>query len=56
MRPQEYLAIARSGLIDGGARVERAIERGGRKLSVPKTPAGRRHIELSPDTLEMVEH
>ncbi|MEZ5749400.1 MAG: hypothetical protein R3D83_05765 [Caenibius sp.] len=55
MRPQEYLAIANSGLCDGGVSVERAIERGGRKLSVPKTPAGRRHIELSPDTLAMVD-
>ena len=55
MRPQEYLAIARSGLCNRGVRVERAIERGGRKLSVPKTRAGRRDIELSPDTLAMVK-
>ena len=56
MRPQEYLAIARAGLRDGGVSVERAIERGGRKISVPKTPAGRRFIELSPDTFAMVTH
>ncbi len=56
MRPQEYLAIARSALMDGGVKVERAIERGGRKLSVPKTRAGRRFIDLSRETFEMVQH
>jgi len=54
MRPQEYLAIARSNLKDGGVKVERAIERGGRKISVTKTPAGRRFIDLSPETYEML--
>ncbi|MCE6978580.1 site-specific integrase [Pseudomonas frederiksbergensis] len=53
MRPQEYVAVARSSFRDGGVHVERAIDRGG-DLSVPKTPAARRFIELSPVTLDIV--
>ena len=45
-----------SNLIDGGIKVDRALERGGYKISVTKTPAGRRFIDLSPDTFEMVRH
>lgn len=56
MRPQEYLVIANAGLIEGGVKVERAVERGGRKISVTKTPAGRRFIDLSDDTFGMVQH
>ncbi|SDE99921.1 Site-specific recombinase XerD [Rhodospira trueperi] len=56
MRPQEYLVIAKSGLHDGGVQVTRALERGGGKLSVTKTPAGRRFIDLSPETYDMVRH
>lgn len=55
MRPQEYLAIARSNLRDGGIYVDRALERGGYKISVTKTPAGRRFIDLSPETYAMVK-
>lgn len=55
MRPQEYVAVAGKNLRDGGIHVDRAIDRGG-ELSVTKTPAGRRFIELSPDTFEMVTH
>ena len=55
MRPQEYVAVAGSNLRDGGIYVDRAIDRGG-MLSVTKTPAGRRFIELSPDTFEMVTY
>lgn len=55
MRPQEYVAVAGSNLRDGGIYVDRAIDRGG-ALSVTKTPAGRRFIELSPETFEMVAH
>lgn len=55
MRPQEYVAVAGSNLRDGGIYVDRAIDRGG-TLSVTKTPAGRRFIELSPDTFEMIAH
>lgn len=55
MRPQEYLAITGSSIKKTGIQVERAIDRGG-ELSVPKTPASRRFIEISPETLEMVIH
>jgi integrase len=56
MRPQEYLAASRSALRDNGIYIDRAIEGGGSEISVTKTPAGRRFIELSPDTLDMVGH
>ncbi|WP_095193965.1 site-specific integrase [Pseudomonas sp. Irchel 3A7] len=56
MRPQEYLAAAQSALTDNGIQVDRAIEGDGSKISVTKTPAGRRFIELSPKTLEIVRH
>src|ERR1700730_7111677 len=56
MRPQEYLAASRSALRDNGIYVDRAVEGGGSEISVTKTPAGRRFIELSPDTLDMVGH
>lgn len=55
MRPQEYLAVAGANLRDGGIHVERAIDSDG-KLSVTKTPASRRFIELSPETFEMVTY
>ena len=56
MRPQEYLALARASIEDHGVRVERAVDGGGKEISVTKTPAGRRFIELSAETLEMVRH
>jgi integrase len=56
MRPQEYLAAAKSALTDHGIRVERAIEGDGSKISVTKTPSGRRFIDLSVGTLSMVQH
>ena len=56
MRPQEYLVIAKDGLVNGGVKVERALERGARKISVPKTKAGRRFIDLSPETFDMARH
>lgn len=55
MRPQEYLVIARSNLRDGGIYIDRALERGGYKISVTKTPAGRRFIDLSPSTYAIVK-
>ncbi|MFK4445201.1 integrase [Caballeronia udeis] len=55
MRPQEYIAIAGRNLLKSGIQVERAIDRSG-ELSVTKTPAARRFIELSPETLDMVVH
>lgn len=55
MRPQEYLAVAQSNLMPASIKVDRAIERGGHKISVTKTPAGRRVIDLSSETLDMVK-
>ncbi len=55
MRPQEYVVVPRANLVDGGVQVDRALERMG-GISVTKTPAGRRFIELSPDTFDMVDH
>lgn len=56
MRPQEYLAVARSAFDAHGVHVTRAIDGSGHSLSVTKTAAGRRYIEISPDTLDMVRH
>lgn len=55
MRPQEYIAAARGNLTDGGITVDRALERMG-GISVTKTPAGHRFIDLSPETVDMVRH
>lgn len=55
MRPQEYVAVAGRNFSADGVHVERAIDRSG-QLSVTKTPAARRFIELSPETLDMVAH
>ena len=56
MRPQEYLAVADAAVRDKGVHVTRAVERSGDKLSVPKTAAGRRFIDLSPEVYDMVRH
>jgi integrase len=56
MRPQEYIILPEFNLTDEGVKVDRALEKGGVKISVTKTPAGRRYIELSPDTVAMVRH
>lgn len=56
MRPQEYIVVPRQNLSEAGVKVDRALERGGAKISVTKTPAGRRFIDLSPHVLEMVLH
>lgn len=56
MRPQEYIVVPRQNLSEAGVKVDRALERGGAKISVTKTPAGRRIIDLSPHVLEMVLH
>lgn len=56
MRPQEYLVVPRSNLRDDGVAVDRAIERPGDRLSVTKTPAGRRFIDLSAETYDIVRH
>lgn len=56
MRPQEYLALARSSIKANGVEVDRALDGGSRNISVTKTRAGRRFINLSDDTLDMVRH
>ncbi len=56
MRPQEYLAISNEALDEHGVNVLRAIDGSGHSLSVTKTAAGRRYIDLSPDVLDMVRH
>ncbi len=56
MRPQETLAVAGANVFPNGVKVDRAIERGGYRLSVTKTPAGRRFIDLSPETAGVVIH
>lgn len=55
MRPQEYVAAARANIIGHGINVDRALERLG-GISVTKTPAGHRFIDLSPETLDMAKH
>ena len=56
MRPQEYIALPSFNLRDGGVEVDRALDAGGREISVTKTPSGRRFIDLSPGTFEMLRH
>jgi integrase len=56
MRPQEYLALPRSNLKDTGVEVDRALDGGGKEITVTKTRAGRRFIDLSAETLDMVRH
>jgi integrase len=56
MRPQEYLAAAQSALGERGIRVDRAIDGDGKTLTVTKTQAGRRFIDLSENTLDMVRY
>ena len=56
MRPQEYLAVADAAVKDNGVHVTRAVERSGDKLSVPKTAAGRRFVDLSSDVYGMIRH
>lgn len=54
MRPQEYLALARSAIKENGVYIDRAIDGGGHEITVTKTPAGRRFIELSNKTLDLI--
>jgi hypothetical protein len=56
MRPQEYLVVPNSAVKDTGVEVDRALEGGGTEITVTKTRAGRRFIDLSPETLAMVRH
>jgi integrase len=54
MRPQEYLALKWSDFDAYGVHVRRAIEGDNKAISVPKTPAGRRYIELSAFTIDLI--
>lgn len=56
MRPQEYIVVPEFNVHDDGVQVDRALESGDRKISVTKTPAGRRFIDLSADTIDMLRH
>ncbi len=56
MRPGEYLALPRFNVARAEVKVDRAIERSGSRISVTKTPAGWRWIDISPDTADMVIH
>jgi integrase len=56
MRPGEYLALPRFNVSKHEVKVDRALERTGDKISVTKTPAGWRTIDLSPATADMVTH
>jgi integrase len=48
--------LPHSALKDTGVEINRALEGGGTEITVTKTRAGRRFIDLSPDTLDMVRH
>lgn len=56
MRPGEYLALPRENISHTEVKVDRAIERTGDRISVTKTPAGWRWIDISADTADMVMH
>lgn len=56
MRPQEYLVVPGANLVDQSVKIDRALERGGYRISVTKTPAGRRVVDLSTETFDMVTH
>ena len=56
MRPGEYLALPKFNLFETEVKVDRAIERSGTKISVTKTPAGWRWIDLSPETKDIVTY
>lgn len=56
MRPQEYLVLAQGSIGETGVEVNRALEGGGTEITVTKTRAGRRFIDLSAETLDMVRY
>ena len=56
MRPGEYLALPRFNVSSAEVKVDRAVERSGARISVTKTPAGWRWIDISPETADMVIH
>ncbi|ODT65014.1 MAG: integrase [Pelagibacterium sp. SCN 63-23] len=55
MRPQEYLVMSRAGVSERGVTVDRALDAGGKKISVTKTAAGRRFIDLNDTTLNLLD-
>jgi integrase len=56
MRPGEYMALPIFNVSPTEVKVDRAVERGGHRISVTKTPAGWRWIDLSPEVADMVLH
>ncbi len=56
MRPQEYLGLSHKAVKSRGVYIDRAIDGSGYSLTVTKTPAGRRFIDLNPEILEMIQH
>lgn len=56
MLPQQYVVVPRFNVLGNGVKVDRALEMGGYKISVTKTPADRRLIDLSPDTVDMITY
>jgi integrase len=55
LRPQEYLALPTSNLLERGVRVTQAVSRSN-KIEVPKSPAARRYLPISTDVLGMTRH
>jgi len=55
-RPQEYLAVPKHNVATSDLKIDRAIERGGYKISVTKTGAGWRWVDLSPEPRDMILH
>ena len=53
MRPQEYLALADSDLLEKGIRITQALDRSNR-IGPPKSRAGRRYIPVGAETMEVV--
>jgi len=56
MRPGEYLALPKCNVSRSEVKVDRAVERSNLKISVTKTQAGWRWIDLSPGVADMVLH
>lgn len=55
-RPQEYLALGLPSIEKNAIVIDRAIAADGKKLSATKTPSGRRTIEVTPCTIDMLNH
>lgn len=55
MRPQEYLALPPTALLERGVNVVQALDTSNR-IGPPKTRAGRRYIPVGIEALDMVKH